>query len=44
MRAMNMKKAISKTQLLLATMMAVTWLFTPWPMLRLPGLPARRST
>ena len=38
MRAMNMKKAISKTQLLLATMVAVTWLFTAMAHAAAPGI------
>ena len=38
MRAMNMKKAISKTQLLLATMVAVTWLFTAMAHAAVPGI------
>ena len=38
MRATNMKKAISKTQLLLATMVAVTWLFTAMAHAAVPGI------
>jgi FtsP/CotA-like multicopper oxidase with cupredoxin domain len=35
---MNMKKAISKTQLLLATMVAVTWFFTAMAHAAAPGI------
>ncbi len=38
MRAMNMKKAISKTQLLLATIVAVTLLFTAMAHAAAPGI------
>jgi len=38
MRAMNMKKAISKTQLLLATVVALTLLLTPAAFAAVPGI------
>ena len=38
MRAMNMKKAISKTQLLLATVVALTLLLTPAAFAAAPGI------